>query len=80
LYNGYESLIRENFTDIDTIIIDTQASNKGAIKFFSRIGFSITDTFIYICKSLNQESKEYHEGVQAVMDLVDPSNDLILDD
>jgi len=52
LYYAYEELIMENYPDTHTIILDTQASNKGAIRFFSRLGFQITDTFVYVCKRL----------------------------
>lgn len=67
LYETYEALIRENHSDIKTIIIDTQASNFGAIKFFSRLGFVLTDTFIYITKKPNEPLIAIDEAMAEVL-------------
>ena len=56
LYKEYERLIQEQYPEIRTIIIDTQESNTTAIKFFSRFGFEITDTFIYLCKECSDQA------------------------
>lgn len=71
LYETYEALIRENYPDINTIIIDTQASNSGAIKFFSRLGFLVTDTFIYITKNADSETTDIDEAMSAVLKIAE---------
>merc|ERR1712110_957793 len=58
LYYAYEELIMENYPETSTIILDTQATNQGAIRFFSRLGFQITDTFVYVCKRLPSVEEE----------------------
>ena len=65
LYYAYEELIKENYPETSTIILDTQATNQGAIRFFSRLGFQITDTFVYVCKhlpSLEEEAESVSAG------------------
>jgi len=51
LYREYESTIAAYHDEIDSILIDTQRNNIGAIQFFTRLGFKLDDTFVVYSKS-----------------------------
>jgi len=56
LYAAYEGRLRAEYPEVQTVMIDTQASNAGALRFFARYHYQLTDTFVYVCKSLSPPS------------------------
>lgn len=53
LYAAYEARLRAEYPEAQTVMVDTQASNAGALRFFARYNYHHTDTFVYVCKTLS---------------------------